>query len=348
MLIPEVAGKVAALASDFAAGGFFERGEVLVRLDARDYELAVTQAEAQVAQAEVALTREAAEAEIAIAEWEDLGRGSEAPPLVRREPQMAQARAAVAAARAALARARLNLERTVIRAPFAGRVRTKNADLGQYVTPGQPLGQIYAIDYVEVRLPIPDDQLAFLDLPMAYRSQGPRTSGEGPIVTLEADFAGQRYQWQGRIVRTEGEIDPRSRMVHLVARVEDPYARGDDPRRPPLAVGMFVQAEIEGRRGEALSILPRVALRGSGEGGGDRVLVLTEGEDVEGSAEGRLRFRSVQVVRTAGDLAYLAEGLAAGEAVCVSPLQATVDGMRVRFVEEPPLRLEGTPEEVRL
>jgi RND family efflux transporter MFP subunit len=351
VLIPEVAAKVVALAPDFAAGGFFERGAVLVRLDPRDFELAVTQAQAQVAQAEVALTREEAEAAIAIAEWQELERSEAPPPLVRREPQLAQARAAAAAARAALARAELNLERTVLRAPFAGRVRTKTADVGQYVAPGQPLGQIYAIDYVEVRLPIPDDQLAYLKLPMAYRGRSGDPAGtQGPAVTLHSRFAGREFQWSGRIVRTEGEIDPKTRMIHLVARVDDPYARGTDPERPPLAVGMFVQAEIEGRRAEGVVVLPRVALRGGPEGAdGERVLVLAETPDTAtGEASGTLRFRPVEVLRTPGDLVLIAGGLAPGEKVCVSPLEATIDGMGVRTVEEPPLRLDRTPAEARL
>lgn len=313
-LVAEVAAKVVGLAPSFAAGGFFSRGEVLVRLDRRDFELAVTRARAEVARAEVLLARERAEAELALEEWQELGGGAP-PPLVAREPQQAEARAARAGAEAALARAELDLERTLVRAPFDGRVRDKRVDVGQFVAPGQPLGSVYGIDYAEVSLPVPDDQLAYLDLPLGREG----SAASGPEVVLRADYAGRRHAWRGRIVRTAGIIDPASRMLALIARVDDPYARGDDGERPPLAVGLFVEAEIDGRDVRAVT-LPREVLRG-----GDRVLVL-DGD--------RLRFRDVEVLRRRGDRVLISAGLAAGERVCVSPLEAPVDGMRVRVTGE--------------
>lgn len=317
-LFAEVTAKVVDLAPAFAAGGFFERGDALVRLDRRDFELAVTRARSEVARAEVLLAREEAEADLALREWMDLGNSGEAPPLVAREPQVAEARAALAAAQATLEQAELNLQRTVVRAPFAGRVRQKQVGIGQFVSPGQPLGQIYAVDYAEVRLPVPDGQLAYLELPLAFR--GDAEAAAGPAVELSASFGGARHTWQGRIVRTAGEIDPSSRMLSLVARVDDPYARGDNPDRPPLAVGLFVEAVIDGRDQPGVVVLPREALRG-----GDRVLVL-DGKN--------LRFRPVQVLRRVGDEVFIGEGLRAGEQVCVSPLEAAVDGMEVRVAEE--------------
>ncbi|MDY7092291.1 MAG: efflux RND transporter periplasmic adaptor subunit [Acidobacteriota bacterium] len=316
-LFAEVTAKVVDLAPAFAAGGFFERGDALVRLDRRDFELAVTRARSEVARAEVLLAREEAEAELALREWKDLGNSGEAPPLVAREPQVAEARATLAAAQASLEQAELNLQRTVVRAPFAGRVRQKQVGVGQFVSPGQPLGQIYAVDYAEVRLPVPDGQLAFVDLPLVFR--GDSKTAAGPEVELTASFGGRRHTWQGRIVRTAGEIDPSSRMLSLVARVDDPYARGDDPERPPLAVGLFVEAVIDGRDQPGVVVLPREALRG-----GDRVLVL-DGKN--------LRFRPVEVLRRVGDEVYVSEGLRAEEKVCVSPLETAVDGMEVRVAE---------------
>lgn len=320
-MVAEVSAKVVGLSPAFAGGGFFERGDVLVRLDPRDFELAVTSAQAEVARAQVALARERAEAELAAAEWRDLGNGGEPPALVAREPQTAEARAALAASEAALARARLNLDRATVRAPFAGRVRDKQADVGQFVTPGQPLGRIYAVDYAEIELPVPDQELAYLELPVAFRGEG--GGGQGPAVELRADFAGAERTWQGRVVRTGGEIDARSRMVSLVARVDDPYGRGADPERPPLAVGLFVEARISGKQVPGVAVLPREALRGD-----DRVLVL--------DGDGRLRFRSVRVLRRQGEQVLVDEGLAAGDRVCVSPLEAPVDGMAVRVTEDGP------------
>jgi RND family efflux transporter MFP subunit len=317
VLVPEVAGRVTYGAPSFASGGFFENDEPLLRLESADYEQAVVEAEAAVARAELRLAQESAEADVARNEWGELGEG-DAPSLTLRAPQLAEARASVEAARAALARARRNLRRTEIRAPFAGRVREKRVDVGQFVAPGTPLATVYAVDYAEVRLPLPDDELAFLDLPLDYR--GDRRGGGGPRVTLEAGFAGKRHRWQGRIVRTEGEIDPRSRMIHAVAEVADPYARGDDPQRPPLAAGLFVHAEIEGKLAEGVVRLPRSALRDEG-----RLLVV--------DADGRLRFRAVELLRLTENEVLVAAGLEAGERVCVSPLATVTDGMRVRTGE---------------
>ena len=162
--------------------------------------------------------------------------------------------------------------------------------------------------------PLPDSDLAYLDLPLVYRGQ---SSKKGPRVTLRANFAGKAHEWEGRIVRTEGEIDSMSRMVHAVAQVTDPYGRGKDPDRPPLAAGLFVEAEIQGRKVENVILLPRAALREN-----DRVLVV--------DSEERLRFREVDLLRVTREEVVVQGGLKAGERVCLSPLEAVTDGMKVR------------------
>jgi len=315
VLLPEVAGRVIEVSPSFVSGGFFEEGELLLRIDPHDYRQALVQARAAVAQAELRLASERAEADVARREWEELGQGGDPPPLTVREPQLAEAEAALAAARAAVVNAERNLERTEIRAPYDGRVRQKQADLGQYVSPGSPLGTIYAVDYAEIRLPLPDEDLAFLDLPLVYR--GEAATSRGPEVELSATFAGKTHHWRGRIVRTEGEIDPRSRMVHAVARVKDPYGRGNDPDRPPLAVGLYVEAAIRGRRVENVALLPRSALREDG-----RLLVLTDDD--------RLAFREIEILRRTREEIVVSSGLADGERVCLTNLTAVTDGMKVR------------------
>lgn len=316
-LIAQVAGEVVKVSSNFETGGFFSRGETLVELDSRDYQVAVRRARAQVAQAQLQVVQQEAEAEVAIEEWQQLGEG-EPSALVMRQPQVAQAKAALEAAEAELEKAELDLERTRIKAPFDGRVRTKQVDRGQFLTPGAPLATIHATDYAEVRLPVPDDQLAYLDLPFAYRQTA---RGKGPDVTLSARFGRELHRWQGRIVRTEGELDSRSRMLNLVARVEDPYEpSATDPDRPPLAVGLFVEAEVEGRPAADVVVLPRSALRP--EGDQFQVLVVDD--------ESRLRFRDVEVLRLDGEWATIGGGLEAGETVCVSALDVATDGMKVR------------------
>jgi len=316
-LVSRVAGQIVEVSPSFVVGGFFRRDEVLVELDRRDYELAIDAARSRVAQAELRLVREEAEAAVAREEWQELGEG-EPDALVLREPQLAEARAALAAARADLERSELDLERTRIAAPFEGRLASKRVDLGQYLTPGQAIAGIQATDHAEIRLPVGDDQLAFLDLPLvSWNGQAP-----GPEVVLWQQFAGREHRWRGQIVRTEGEFDRRTRMLNLVARVDDPYGLEGASERPPLVVGAFVDAQIAGRVVPGAVVLPRTALR-SGEG--DRVLVV-DGEE-------RLRWRPVEVVRAEGDSVVLSGGLEAGERVCISPLDYVVDGMKVRTVD---------------
>ncbi|MYC81853.1 MAG: efflux RND transporter periplasmic adaptor subunit [Acidobacteria bacterium] len=316
-LTSEVSGRVVWVSPSLVAGGFFNAEEVLLRIDSRVYRLGVVRARAAVAQARLKLATEEQEAALARQEWENLGSG---PPtsLVLREPQINEAKASLAAAEAALEHAEYDLERTEVKAPYDGRVWSETVDVGQFIAPGAALARLYGVDFAEVRLPIPDDELAYLRLPLAYRGQ--TQAAEGPTVVLSAEFAGKRHRWSGRILRTEGEIDPRTRMVHAVAEVKDPYGRGSDRSRPPLAVGMFVEAEIRGKWVSDVVVLPRSVLRG------DHVLVVDETD--------RLYYRTVEILRAERDQVLIASGLSEGERVCVSVVQTPVDGMRVEVVDD--------------
>jgi multidrug efflux system membrane fusion protein len=315
-LVAEITGAIVKVSRSFASGGFFEKGDVLVEIDASDYRVAVATAEGTVAQVKVRLETEEAQSEVAKEEWEQLGTGDESP-LATRELQLQEAQAALVAAEARLEKAKRDLERTKIRAPFAGRLRAKIADLGEYVAPGVPVASIYSVDVAEVRLPVPDVNLAYLDLPIDYR--GAAAQEPGPEVILYTDFAGQRHSWKGRIVRVEGEIDPVSRMVHVVAQIDDPYGKPEGEDTLPLAVGMFVEAEIVGSVVDGAITVPRTALRGG------QVLIVDD--------EDRLRFRDVVVLRVDRESVIIVGGLAAGERVCVSTLEAVSDGMKVRSVD---------------
>lgn len=317
-LSAEVAGQVVYVSPAFASGGFFEKNNLLVQLDQRDAELAVIRAAADTARDATTLRIEEEEARVALQEWQALGDGNP-NALVSRKPQLAQARARIEASRAALRQAELNLERTGIRAPYAGRVRQKLVDVGQFVNRGNQVATIYAVDYAEVRLPVPDDQLAYFAAPMHFR--GEQSSSRGTDVTLNARFAGERYQWTGRLVRLEGEIDPQSRMVIAVARIQNPYGRGNNPSRPPLSVGMFVEAEISGHKIENVIVIPREAMRGY-----DQVLVV--------DSEERLRFRTVDVLRMESNRAIIKGGIQKGERICLSALDTPIDGMLVRVFQE--------------
>jgi RND family efflux transporter MFP subunit len=321
-LVPQVSGPVVWVSAAMASGGFFEEGEPLVRIEPADYEVALESARAAAARsgsehdrAVKELDRQKRLADRSVASetrFDDASNAERVTAAVLRE------------ARARLEQAERDLARTEIRAPYAGRVRQENVDVGQFVTRGSPIGRIYAVDYAEVRLPIPDSELGYLELPLSFR--GEQRDDGGPPVSLRARFAGRDHVWRGHVVRTEGEIDPVSRMVHVVVRVEDPYGRGDDPEaaasaRPPLAVGLFVEAEIQGRHVEEASLLPRSALR---EGS---AVYVVDGEQ-------RIRRRPVELLRVEGERMVVGGGLQAGDRVLVSPLQAPVDGMRVRVLED--------------
>ena len=325
-LVPEVSGNVVWISPNLVAGGYFEAGEVLLRIDDRDYLNAVGRAEA-------AVSRTQAENEFAqfeLSRLEDLATRQ----LISRSEAEAGMRAARVSeaslqdAEFALEQAHRDLQRTEIIAPFTGLVRSEQTDLGQFVNRGASIASIYAVDYVEVRLPIADQQLAYLDLPVVQR--GELDEATAPTVTLSAQFAGGEYQWQGKLVRTEAEIDARSRMVQAVARISARDSGSNDPEDLPPPVGLFVQAEIEGRSADNVVVLPRSAIRN-----GNQVLVV--------DGDNRLRFRTVRILRIYEDEAYISAGLTAGERVCISPLQTVVEGMRVQTVLEP-TALEKEPE----
>jgi len=322
-LIPQVAGEVVAVSPKLVSGGFFEKGEVLVRIDPGDYEVERRSARAAVARTESEFQRARTELDRQ-RRLKARGVASQAR-IDDAENAHAVAEAALLEARARLTQAARDLARTELRAPFEGRVRRKDVDVGQFVNRGASIATLYAVDWAEVRLPLPDRELRWLDLPLGY---GDAPDGDGPLVVLRAEFAGRPREWQGRIVRTEGEIDAKSRMVHVVARVKDPYGHHDpDAQRVPLSVGLFVDAEIVGRTLPGVYVLPRAALQpGSGEAG-DRVHVI--------DADGRLHVRPVEVLRTEREQVVIGAGLSPGERVSVSPMPAVVDGMVVRIPPEP-------------
>jgi len=325
-LIPQVAGEVIWVSPKLVSGGFFEKGDPLIRIDPSDHRVELEAARAVVARMKSEFARAKTEIERQ-RRLADQGVASQAR-IDDAENEFRVTEAELREETAKLARAERNLERTEIRAPYQGRVRSEKVDVGQFVSRGVSIGSLYATDYAEVRLPLPDRDLRYLDIPFGL-SGAPMTSDGGrieesigPIVELRAEFAGEPRTWIGQIVRTEGEIDAKSRMVHLVARVEDPYGHNGTRRSAPLAVGLFVEAEIQGRRAEGVFVLPRAALRT--DSGDDLVYVVDAGD--------RLRFRAVEVLRAQRDDVIIGSGLEPGDRVCVSPIAAAVNGMAVRAV----------------
>ncbi|MEM8952842.1 MAG: efflux RND transporter periplasmic adaptor subunit [Verrucomicrobiota bacterium] len=318
-LIPEVSGSIIEVSPQFNTGEFFEEGDVLLKLDPTNYEAAVTMARAEVAQAGVTLEEEKARVEQALENWRELGRSDQPNSLVLRQPQLADANARIAAAQAQLDRANRDLERATIRAPYAGRILEKSVDVGQYVSPGTILARIYAVDYVEIRLPLTNDQLAFIDLPEQFRGDQNESTTERPAVTLTGEYGGQTYEWEGEIVRVDGAIDQRSRQLFVVAHVDDPYAHSDSGK-PPLKVGLFVEAKINGIALDNVFVLPRTAVRA-----GSEILLVNEQNQIQRTTFEAL-WSDPESIIAAPDPET---GLVTGALLCVTPISFAANGMTV-------------------
>ena len=314
VLVPQVDGKIVYISPSLMNGGAFKKGETLLRIEPEDYRLAVTLAESKVKNAQSLLSLAKEEAAAAKEEWyqlyiDDKNRGEKPPPLVLKEPQLAAAKAKLDADKADLRNAMLDLERTELKAPFSGRVEAESVDLGQYVRPGEKLASLFSTDAAEVVVPLENESLLWFHVPGFTPGNGP-----GAAVKIMARVAGRDRLWEGRVVRAEGKIDQRTRMIRVVVRVDQPYAK-----KPPLAIGLFVRVEIQGRTLPELVVIPRSALRQ-----GDLVWVV--------SKEDRIRFRKVEVARIDRETVQIQGGLKDGERVVVSSLKAVTDGMLVRCV----------------
>jgi RND family efflux transporter MFP subunit len=307
ILSAEVSGAIVEVSAKFIAGGVFARDEVLMRIDPTNYEVAMEQAAALVRQRQI-------EYDGAL-KLRNQG--------YRAEAELASAEAALATANAELVRARRNLERCRIRLPYDGMVRSKEADLGQFVNVGTRLGITFATDFAEVRLPLTDSDLAFVDLPDTREIAQTGGSTDGPHAVLSAIQRGRLQNWDSLIVRSEGVVDEKSRVTYAVARITDPYARhSTSTNSVPLPVGTFVNASIAGLTAENVIRVPRMALRGA-----DRLMFI--------DGESRLQLRTVEVLRTDVDYAYLSGGAESGERIIVTAIDAPINGMKVRTADDP-------------
>lgn len=311
-LMAEVAGKVVQIHPALVSGGFFVANELLLTIDTQVYDYAIVAAQARVAEAKRVLINERAQVEQADSEWQALGQG-EASDLALRKPQLAEAEAKLQAAEADLAKSKLDRSRCELRAPFSGRVLSKQVGRGQFLAAGSVVAKIFANDVAEVRLPVGIDQLGFLDLSWGRQSG---VAGHQPKVSLRASIGANAQHWQGRIVRSEAALDAASGQLFLVAQVDRPDQTSAD--RAPLLSGLFVQAEIEGVSQPGLFSLPRSALNNL-----QQLKVVTD--------EQRLAFRHVEVLRSDASTVIIKAGLNPGERVVVSEMPMAVEGMPVRI-----------------
>ncbi len=326
-LAAQVGGRVSWLAPGFLEGGRFKKGQVILRLDSAEYDLRVTQAEANVAQAQTVLTREISESDIAKRDWQDLGEG-QASALTLREPQMAEARASLAGAQAQLGEAKLQQSRTIVYAPFDGRVLAKQVSLGDTINAGQDIGRVYAIDIAEVKLPLTDTDMARLGLGIGFIAT---KSNPGPDAQLSAVVAGEAHTWRGQISRISSSYDTATRVLFAYAEVVAPYGKGAD-EGVPLASGLFVHVKIDGREVVNSIVVPRTALRGT-----NTVYIANKDKT--------LSLRTVKVASSTREMAVISSGLSSGEQVITSPIRGVADGMKIElanFTDEAKLEDNST------
>jgi RND family efflux transporter MFP subunit len=318
-LISEVSGLITDVSPAFVAGGFFSKGDVLVRIDDRNYRAEVKRAQAAVRAAETNVTRETGLADYAREDWERaqsvLRSSKAATDLAMRKPQQAEALASLEFAKADLEKREGDLDRTVIRAPYDGLVREKRADIGQFVNSGSPLAVTFSVEVAEIRLPLPDSQLPYLNLDEYELAQG-----HGPDVVLSASIGGQLNTWQGRVIRTEGVFDERSRVLYLVAQVNDPYNRYTKGWEHPLRMGTFVDAAIEGKLLENVIRLPRRALRRD-----NKIWTVADNDT--------LTAVTVVIARADEQSILVQSGLKSGQLVCLTVPENPLPGTLVRYEE---------------
>ncbi|ALU41632.1 efflux RND transporter periplasmic adaptor subunit [Pseudoalteromonas rubra] len=313
-LVAQVSGQLIELSDKFVKGGFVHQGETLARIDPNDYEAALIEAEASLAQAHSALEIEQAQAHVAKTEWQrikDNAHSTIPSELYLRKPQLAEKLARFKAAQASVKRAKRNLERTYIKAPYDAIITNRTLSLGSVVNPGSTLGVLNAISVAEIRLPVADHELRYL-----------QNNGIDATVKLSAKVAGQAVSWQGTIVRSEGVVDNKSRMTYLVAQVAAPY---DSPNQP-LRFGTYLNAQIEGVSVSNAVRIPRHLIR---EG---KVALLDQNQ--------QLTFKPVTIIREVDGYAVATEGLSDGQQLITSALEYPTEGMQLRLDTSPVIAAE--------
>ncbi|UTA46818.1 efflux RND transporter periplasmic adaptor subunit [Simiduia sp. 21SJ11W-1] len=313
-LVAQVGGAVAFIAPEFVRGGFVKKGQVLAQIEDADYQALVLEARAALISARASLQQEEALGAVARDEWSRI-KNRKPTALSLREPQLAQEQARVKAAEAALARAEKNLERTRIRAPFHALVEARDIGLGTYLNPGAPVGQVLSVSEAEIRLPVADNQLQFLE-----------NQGVGTEVLLKGQLEGEASEWVAKVIRTEGVIDDKSRMAYLVAQVLNPYGLAvpseddsalDQETHHPLRFGSYVRAEIQGISLPKAALIPRH--------------LVTDGKVPVLSKDNTLQFKPVTTVRDQGVKVVVVDGVEDQDQLIVSALQYPVEGMALRL-----------------
>ncbi len=312
----QVSGQVVYVSEHFRAGAYFDKDEILLKIDPRDYETQIQIARASLASAEQLLIEEKARSQQALDDWRRLGNDAEPSVLVLRKPQLQAAEASVTSASATLSQAKLNLSRTIIRAPYAGRIITIHVDIGQVINSGVSLAEIFSTDAIEVRLPLKNQDLRFVHLPENYRIKQQLSTGL-PRVIIESQLAGHD-RWEGKITRTESAIDQNSQQLHVVATINDPYGARAIGKQP-LKIGQYVNAVIEGKTIAAALIIPNQAIY--------------QGSYVYTVENGLLQRHEIEIDWHNADDTLITAGLEAGMQVVLTPLGQLPSGTAVNIID---------------
>jgi RND family efflux transporter MFP subunit len=324
VLVAQVGGQIVSINENVRDGGFFEKGDVLGQIDPRDYEADVRISEASLADARQALAEAEARSNQALEDWERLGNTGEAPDLVLRVPQLEAASARVKSAQSSLQKAQLDLERTQLVAPFAGRVLRKLVDVGQVVSNNTQVAEIYATDVVEIRLPLRNRDLGFIDLPESFRFGEEESPNELGVI-IHSELIGNEA-WNATLVRTEGAIDAVARQLHVIAQIDDPFGEKSQGRSP-LKIGQYVTAEIPGNKLSNVLVIPNNTIY--------------QGSYVYIVEDGLLRRRDIVIDWQNDTDALIGQGLAHGDQLVTTPLGQVTSGIRVSIEGEQPKRAAG-------
>jgi len=324
VLVAQVGGQIVSVNENVRNGGFFEKGDILGRIDPRDYEADVRISDASLADAKQALAEAEARSQQALEDWDRLGNEGEPSALVLRVPQLEAANARVMSAESALQKANLDLDRTKITAPFAGRVLKKLVDVGQVVSANTKLAEIYATDVIEIRLPIRNRDLAFIELPESYRYTDAEENVDTEVI-IRSQLIGSEV-WIARLVRTEGAIDESARQLHVIAQIDDPFGRMNEGRSP-LKIGQYVTAEIAGNELSDVLVIPNNAIY--------------QGSYVYTVEEGVLRRKNIVIAWQNDNDAIIQSGLAHGDQLVITPLGQVTSGIQVSIEGESRMNAGG-------
>lgn len=301
--LSEVSGKIIEVSPKWADGGFFRKGELLLRVEEHTYKSQLAKAEAALEQAKTNLTQEKAQAYVAKKNWEASNRAGDDNPAARslalREPQLATAQAQLASAEADRSVARLMLEKTQVRAQFDGIIHNKAVDIGQVVGTGQQLADFYGTAKAEIRVPLTLAQQAFLSLP------GLTQQAEIPVDVFY-QVANKTHHYVGQLKRTSAVLDEKTRVLHGVVEVNDPYSLQEE-NRPALPLGAFVEVQIRSEEQQQVVALPKRLLRP-----GNRIWVA--------DTENRLQLRDVAILPSRSDEIYIRQGLLETDRIIVSSI----------------------------